>query len=78
MVIDKVKIAPATTPRLDVAPVAQVVEELNDIVGRARRTSSLRRVLRSFGIGFLNRLERLMPPPSREPDPPPVIRFPFF
>jgi hypothetical protein len=64
----------------DAAHAAQIVKELDHIVGDSRRKSPLRRALSGIRGGFANWLEGLVPPasPQAGSEPPPEIRFPFF
>lgn len=67
-------------PAADAAHAAQIVKELDHIVGSSRRKSPLRRALSGIRGGFANWVEGLVPaaPPRTGPEPPPQIRFPFF
>jgi hypothetical protein len=53
----------------------RIIEELNDLVGKSRRRSRLRRV-GSACARWLDQLVPPTPPASSDWDPPP--RFPFF
>jgi hypothetical protein len=74
--------APPVTPAAysaSMVELAEVNEELDDIVGRSRRRSGWRRALSRVGAMLSDRLERLVPPsPPDDPDPGLQIKFPFF
>ena len=71
---------PDRWPEVNSGHASQVIEALDQIVGRSRRKSPLRRAaggIRRALAGWLERAVSATPPPEGS-DLPPQIRFPFF